>query len=105
MAFGSQQVLNQMEGMDAQQQQATLVRDYYQQQQQQQQQMYQQHLMNQQQQQASFMVRFFDRGVTHLYFCFDWSTGVVGFGISMKNIEEMGIGSSTRSVWIIDWNI
>ncbi|KAL5964636.1 Cell adhesion molecule-related/down-regulated by oncogene [Taenia solium] len=50
--FGSQQVLNQMDGME----QATLMRDYYQQQQQQQQQLYQQHLLNQQQgQQASFM--------------------------------------------------
>ncbi|KAM7534572.1 hypothetical protein Aperf_G00000109056 [Anoplocephala perfoliata] len=50
-AFGSQQVLNQMEGLD-QQQQASLMRDYYHQQQQQQ--LYQQHLMNQQQQ-ASFV--------------------------------------------------
>ncbi|KAL5105771.1 Hemicentin-2 [Taenia crassiceps] len=50
--FGSQQVLNQMDGME----QATLMRDYYQQQQQQQHQLYQQHLLNQQQgQQASFM--------------------------------------------------
>lgn len=49
--FGSQQVLNQMDGME----QATLMRDYYQQQQHQQQ-FYQQHLLNQQQgQQASFM--------------------------------------------------
>lgn len=50
--FGSQQVLNQMDGG---MEQASLMRDYYQQHQQQ---LYQQHLLNQQQhnQQASFMV-------------------------------------------------